>query len=111
MEEIEKRRMTRFTLKLPAWFSTRCPDGKQKTYEFQTRDVSAAGAYLLPSQPLTVGTRVNLSLILTPGTRGQDNGGGAQIAVEGEVIRAEKGGLAVCFAKKYRITPLNVEFS
>jgi hypothetical protein len=69
-------------------------------------DISG-GAFFKTSAPLPLGTRVKMDLILSQDKLNIGNRAETHIDVSGSVIRTELQGIAVCFDKKYSITPLN----
>ena len=107
MNVIEKRNMERFDLKLPALLSIEDESGYTRAFEFMIRDICAGGAFFKTESPLSVGTDVKMDLILPLDKfkSGEDNR--SRIDVSGSVIRKESQGMAVCFDKKYSISPLN----
>jgi len=99
--------MDRFDLELPAWISVTVENGKPETFKVVTRNICAGGAYLQTDKPLPVGTEVEMDLIL-PLDRLQKLGARpARIDVTGAVVRNESQGVAVCFDKRYQISPLH----
>ena len=102
----EKRKMDRFSMELPAWISTVDETGNPRTLEVLTRDICAGGAYLLTDQPLAVGTGIEMNLILPLDNLPKIENRRSRIDVSGSVVRTESQGMAVCFDKKYQISPM-----
>lgn len=105
---LERRKYQRFDLKLPA--QVKIHSGEQETpevIEALTRDICAGGAYIEGLDTLPEGTRVSLDLVLKLDRLKQIEKNQARIQVKGRVIRHGEGsGLAICFDKRYRITPI-----
>ena len=103
----EKRKMERFALNLPALLSIKDESGNTRAFEFMIRDISSAGAFFKTDTPLSVGTGVKMDLILPLEKFKTEKANRSHIDVSGSVIRTESQGMAVCFDKKYSISPLN----
>ena len=58
---IERRRLERFQLALPARMKTITSKNEQE-FDYKTRDVSAAGVFVYTSEPFSVGTRFGMEL-------------------------------------------------
>lgn len=93
----QKRSMERFALDLPSLISI---NGKEIPLGLRTDNISAGGAYFRTPNPLPAGTKVSLNL----GLNGLKKSGAA-IIIEGNVVRAEKEGMAILF-EDYRIVPV-----
>ena len=106
MNESDRRKMERFDLKLPTKLSWAGKDNRQESVELMTNNICAGGAYLETRRPLPQGTQVKMDLILQLdwlreyGERRQSH-----IEVSGTVIRTDQQGMAICFDRKYRISP------
>ena len=107
MNFIEKRKMERFALKFPALLSMTDESGRPRALEVMISDICAGGAFFKTSAPLSVGTRVKMDLILPLDKFKTGKQVKTHIDVSGSVIRTESQGMAVCFDKKYYISPLN----
>jgi len=105
MTRLEKRRMERFDLELPALLSMNNESGNQRVVEFMISDICSGGAFFKTDAPLSVGTDVKMDLILPLDNLNQNEGKKSRVGVSGSVVRSEKHGMAVCFDKRYRITP------
>lgn len=102
---IEKRKMHRFAIAVPAIVRPRNDDSRSAPLNLVCRDVSAAGAFFLTSDALDVGTRVQVVMFLELGDGAQQAAVKARVSVSGIVNRVEKQGMAVCFEKKYKMVP------
>jgi hypothetical protein len=104
----ERRKVERFSLELPAKITVVSANGKAKeTINFQTENISAAGAFFPTSKPLPTGTRIIINLVLPFDKPKRFNGHSkAGIKLEGTVQRSTERGMAVAFDRSYQITPL-----
>jgi hypothetical protein len=105
MNFIEKRKMERFDLNLPALLSIIAESGNTRVFEFMIRDICAGGAFFKTDTPLSVGTDVKMDLIIPLAKLKSGKKNRSRIDVSGSVIRTESQGMAVCFDKKYSISP------
>jgi hypothetical protein len=102
---IEKRKMQRFAIALPSIVWPQNDGSGGAALNLVCRDVSAAGAFFLTSTLLDVGTRVRVVMFLDLDAALPQAAGKAQVSLSGIVTRVEEQGMAVCFEKKYKITP------
>ena len=105
MARLERRKLERFNLELPALLSVIDESGTPKAAKYMINDICSGGAFFKTDAPLSVGTDVKMDLILPIDKLNKSGGNRSRIYVSGSVIRTEKHGMAVCFNKKYRITP------
>ena len=105
MARLERRKLERFNLELPALLSLIDESGTPKAAKYMINDICSGGAFFKTDEPLSVGTDVKMDLILPIDKLNKSGGNRSRIYVSGFVIRTEKHGMAVCFNKKYRITP------
>jgi hypothetical protein len=103
---IEKRKVERFDLELEAFVSIPGETDRNASGNLVTRDVSMSGVYLVTDEPLPVGSKVNVDMILTLGGRKKEDAQQAWIKASGKVLRADKQGMAVGFDDQSRILPL-----
>jgi hypothetical protein len=106
----ERRSLARFSLRMPARVVS--PSSGTQPLEIHTRDVSADGAFLSTGEPIAEGTAVTLELELPVEKfrqllQQQDHD--VKLRIKGVVIRAEPGGVAVRFRKKYEIIALGIK--
>ena len=107
MNYIEKRKMERFSLKLPALLSMTDENENQQAFEVMIRNICSGGALFKTDHPLSVGTDVKMELILPLNKFKKYGGKRSRVDVSGSVIRTNDQGMAVCFDKNFRISPLN----
>ena len=105
MNFIEKREMERFALNLPALLSMNDGSGNSKVAEFMISNICSGGAFFKTDEPLSVGTDVKMDLILSLEKFNHGKANRSRIHVSGFVIRTDSRGMAVCFDKKYNISP------
>jgi hypothetical protein len=105
MAAIDKRKMERFSLEIPTYLQV-AVEQESESRELVTRDVCAGGALFHTDQPLPVGTEIKVDLVLSISELKKIKADKVLIKVDGVVIRTDEKGMAVCFDKKYKITPL-----
>ena len=111
MTEIEKRKMERFNLKLPAKLTWTGKDNKPESLEQLTSNICAGGAFFQTQKPLSVGTDLKINIILPLERFKNLKIKRSHIRVSGSVIRTDQLGMAVCFDKKFHIVPNKMELS
>jgi len=107
----ERRKLERFTLKLPTKIEMVISGQEKRIFDLQTSNICAGGAFFPTTQPIAEGTRVKIDLFFS-----FDDlkaildklrlGGQAHMRVKGTVVRSESAGMAVCFDEDYQIIPL-----
>ena len=105
MNFIEKRRMERFDLKLPALLTMMDKSGNQRASEFMISNICAGGAFFKTNEPLSEGTEVKMDLILPLNRFMKTGSKKSHVDVSGSVIRTNNQGMAVCFEKNFIIKP------
>ena len=99
--KVERRKMERFSLELPALLSIVDESGNPKTFEAVTNNICAGGVYFVIDKPLSVGTDVKTDLMISLKKVNKKT----RINVSGAVIRKDENGMAICFDEKYIISP------
>ena len=107
MAEIERRKMERFSLEVPAMLSIADKSEQPMAFEVMTDNICAGGAFFITDKHMSVGTDVKMDLILSLKVNNNIEDKKTHIDITGRVIRADERGVAVCFDKKYNISPLN----
>jgi len=102
----ERRRFERFQLRLPVRMEVTI-SGKRKIFDFETKDVSAAGVFIETSERFSEGTPVQLSMTLSSNKIQELTGSQSLIKVKGIVVRSAPTGMAVSFAGRREILSLN----
>ena len=92
----ERREYERFQLALPARLEI-ATSVKKEIFDSQTRDISAAGAFLFTTERLSEGTRCRLELTVPSNRIKELTGAQSLIKVEGTVVRSTPDGVAICF--------------
>jgi len=105
VSRIEKRKMERFDLELPAKLSGTGKEKEHESIELMTSNICAGGSFLITDKPLPKGTDVKMDLILPFDRLHEFGGRRSRINVSGFVIRTDQQGMAICFDKKYKISP------
>ena len=102
---IEKRQVERFDLKLEAYVVRSDDASEAQPHRLTTRDVSMNGAYLLTKQPLPLGTKVKVDVILSMEGPKRQKIRKALIKACGEVLRTDDEGMAVGFDENSKFMP------
>ena len=92
-----RRKLERFDLRLPAKVGA-IGRGKELQH-LMTRNVSADGAFFESISPFSKNTSVR-AVVKLPN--------GAEIKVDGLVLRSEPTGMAICFDEGYKIVPPSI---
>ena len=103
---IEHRKMERFPIQLPARLLPVDDAEEQEAIEVLTSDVCAGGAFFQTDQPLPLGAEVKLKMVLPLDELKKLEGKKAFIEVSGAVIRSTKTGMAICFDKGFKMSPI-----
>jgi hypothetical protein len=93
---IDRRKYERFQLELPVRLIMNSPQ-RTEMFELQTRDISAAGAFLKTAERFSLGTRCLVELTGASERIRQLTGAQSLIKVEGIVVRSSPEGVATCF--------------
>jgi len=102
----EKRKVERFDLKIETVLNVQDEAPKSTQPMLLSRDISCAGEFLDTDNPLPIGTRVELNLLLSQHElvgKAQDEK--INIFTSGRVVRTNDHGMAVEFDKLYKISP------
>ena len=70
-----------------------------------TSNICAGGGFFKTEKPLSAGTEVEIDLILPLDKFKNVKGKTSHINISGSVIRTDQQGMAICFDKRYRISP------
>ena len=108
---IERRKVERFELSLQASVAI-CGGEQTKAPSFlTTKDISMNGAYFMTTDPLPVGTKVDVDLILRLGDGSAAADRKAWIKTSGSVQRTDPGGMVIRFDEDSKILPFSAEVS
>lgn len=88
----EQRRLTRFPLKLPARMQVM--GAISQSLNLVTENICAGGAFFLTNNPLPVGLKVLMEIVLK---RQSGLGKPATLKLKGKVVRSQQNGMAVMF--------------
>jgi hypothetical protein len=100
----EHRELERFDLRLLAEVETQ--NGERHRYDLFTRNISAYGAFFDTTDPLPLGARVRIKLLLDLKGMSGRRPTRAEIRLKGSVLRSNSTGMAVRFENQYEILPL-----
>ncbi len=106
MKPTEKRKLERFKLQLLSHITVRGKDKDTKTIKLLTQDVSSGGAFFKTPDPLSVGTQVDLDLIIKIDRLKDITGNSALVNLTGTIIRTHEEGMVICFDENFQISPL-----
>ena len=107
MKPGEKRKLERFKLQLLSHITVRGKGKDIKTIKLLTQDVSSGGAFFKTPDPLSVGTRVDLDLVIKIDRLKNISGNSALVNLTGTIIRTHEEGMAICFDENFQISPLD----
>ena len=111
MTIIEKRKMERFPLELPVVITWICEDKQHNSIEQITSNISARGAFFKTQKSLLIGTNVKIIIMLSLHKFNNLKSKASYISVSGSVTRTDQQGMAICFDKKFRISPSKVRLA
>jgi hypothetical protein len=103
---IENRKTERFDLKLSTNLSWVGTDKEHKSVEVMTSNICSGGTFFKTEIPFTVGTGVELTIVLPLDNYKNVKGRITYINVSGLVIRTDQRGMAVCFDREYKISTI-----
>lgn len=106
MTATERRSLERFKLQLLSRLKVRGKEKDRRAIELLTRDVSAGGAFINTPQPLEVGTRIEMDLIIRMDRFGDQDDHAAIVNLTGIIIRADDNGMAICFDDNFKVSRL-----
>ena len=101
----ERRQFERFPLTLPARMKMITSKDNQ-VFEFETWDISAAGAFVITKEKFSEGTRFKLDLTVPSSRIKKLTGLQSLLESEGRVVRSSPIGVAIQFDKKCHIMSL-----
>ncbi len=102
---LEKRQVERFDLNLEAHLLVAGESPDIQASRLMTRDVSMTGAYLLTPEPLPIGTKVNVDVILSLGGTAPSETRKGLIKASGAVLRTDSEGMAIRFDENSKFLP------
>ncbi len=101
----EQRQFERFPLTLPARIETINLNKKQR-FEFKTRDISSAGAFIYATEKFSEGEQFKIDLTLPSKKIKELTGAQGVITTRGTVVRSTDDGMAVYFNDNCKILTL-----
>jgi len=103
----ERRKYERFQLVLPTKMEM-IAKGKRKIFNLQTKNISAAGAFLSTKEQFPSGTRCQLEVTITSKSIKEMTGSQGHIEVKGVVVHSTPDGVAICFDGDCQILSLKI---
>lgn len=105
MQSLERRKLERFDLSIPAKIRFAVTGRKQEEIGLTTINICSGGAFFKTTQPLPVGTKVDVDLTLPLDTLKniKDIKKKLSINVSGKVLHIEPTGMGVGFDAKYQL--------
>ena len=101
----DRRKYERFSLALPVRMETKNL-GKKQVFDFETRDISAAGAFINTTEPFPIGKSFKLGLTASSERIRELTGAQSLIECKGRVTRSSPEGIAIHFDSECRILGL-----
>ena len=105
----ERRKIERYDLKLQGFVSVSGAEQTKRPVYLETKDVSKNGAYFITPDPLPVGTKVDVDLILKVGDVSSAAAKKAWIKASGAVYRIDQRGMVIRFDEDSKILPFSAE--
>ena len=101
----EKRKVERFELHIEALCKVHDDEIGDKTHTLLTDNISSEGAFLRTTNPLPVGTNIDLNFLLSQGElRSDTKETKINIWTSGKVVRTDEMGMALEFEKLYKVS-------
>lgn len=101
----EKRKVERFALQIETMLHVPDDSATDTSQRLISRDISSDGVFLITNNPLPIGTRVDLDLLLRLNELNSNfKDKLINISTSGEIIRIEEGGFVVRFDKHHKVS-------
>jgi hypothetical protein len=105
----EKRKVDRFDLQVETLVNVHDYTKVDNRPMLLSRDISCAGVFLATKDPLPIGTKVDLNLLLSQHELGnQSEDERINISTSGMVVRTNEEGMAVEFDQLYKVSQLKI---
>ena len=101
----ERRQFERFPLTIPARMEMITSEKKQ-VFDYETRDISASGAFIYNKESFPEGTRFKINLTVPSKRIKELTGAEGLIESEGNVVRSTPKGVAIHFDRECQILSL-----
>ena len=104
----ERRKLERFTLRLPAKIKVVEPEShvENRVHHLWTREISSSGGFFHTVIPFAEGTKVSIELLLDMERFERPDSNRTHVKLTGKVVRVESGGIAVRFDNGYKMFPV-----
>lgn len=101
----EKRKVERFDLHVETLLQVKDAGSKDRNQRLISRDISSDGVFLETSEPLPIGTEVDLNFLVSLNELNSYlKNKVVNISTSGTVIRADEQGFAIRFDKQHKIS-------
>jgi hypothetical protein len=105
MIEPDMRTCERMSLEIPALLHAADEQGSEPR-ELVTDNICTGGAYFRTSRPMRVGTAVTMEMLIPIDPFRKAETEQTHYALAGTVVRCDGKGMAVCFEREAKMTPL-----
>ena len=79
---------------------------RKRIFEFKTKDIYSAGAFVNTTEKFSEGTRLKMNLTVPSKKIKELTGAMGLIECEGSIVRSTLSGMAICFDKECQILSL-----
>ena len=106
----EKRKVERFNLHIETVLNPQCETTVDKKAVLLSRNISCDGVFLETNNPLPIGTKVDLNLLLSQhelSNKSKDER--INISTSGKVVRTSEQGMGVEFNKLHKVSQFKLQ--
>jgi hypothetical protein len=105
----EKRKVERFDLHIDAMLNFQYESRVAKEIKLRSRDISCDGVFLETTNPLPIGTKVDLNLLVShQEINSHLKNEKTNISTSGKVVRANEEGMVIEFDKTHKVSQLKL---
>ena len=101
----EQRQKERFPIGIPVRIVV-TGDGEPEIIDSVTENISAGGVLVQAAEPLPLGTKVELDLVIPIEDIRKMSGKNARIKISGSVVRLDTRFIAIQFGREYKVLPI-----
>lgn len=103
MTTVNKRKMRRFALQIPACLRVDDEGTVSPSNDYVTKDISSEGAFITTSKPLPLGTRIIAQFFISNQFETDQQTTVTRLETTGKIIRNSMEGMAVLFDRQCQI--------